>query len=44
MFFNYRQAVLNFGSLQTEPFQPLSCHGTRTEMWRSGYERSDMDQ
>ena len=39
MFFNLRHAVLNFGSLHTEPFQPLSCHGTRMDTWCNGYEK-----
>src|SRR5262249_14865259 len=36
---NLRQAVLWLGDLQTEPIQPESCHGTRTEMCLRGNER-----
>ena len=31
-----RQLTLFVGNLQTVPFQPASCHGTRTERWRRG--------
>jgi hypothetical protein len=36
MFSSFMHAVLCRGSPHTLPFQPLSCHGTRTEMCLNG--------